>query len=47
MSRKQPSRDPLVLAGSTLALALTAALACIFPARRAASMDPVSAIRTE
>ncbi len=39
--------DPLVLAGATLTLALCAFFASIIPARRAASIDPVRALRTE
>ncbi|MFT4112819.1 ABC transporter permease [Silvibacterium sp.] len=39
--------DPLVLSGSALALGLCALLASILPARRAASIDPVRALRTE
>ncbi len=39
--------DPLVLGGSVLALGLCAFLASIIPAQRAASIDPVKALRTE
>ncbi|GGG92429.1 ABC transporter permease [Silvibacterium dinghuense] len=39
--------DPLVLGGSTLALGLCALVASILPARRAASIDPVRALRME
>jgi ABC-type antimicrobial peptide transport system permease subunit len=39
--------DPLVLGGSVLALGLCAFLASIIPAQRAASINPVKALRTE
>jgi predicted permease len=39
--------DPLALAGATLLLALFALVAGLVPARRAASIDPVSALRVE
>ena len=39
--------DPLVLGGSVVALALCALVACIVPARRAASINPVMALRAE
>jgi ABC-type antimicrobial peptide transport system permease subunit len=39
--------DPLVLGGSVLALGLCALAASIIPARRAASINPVNALRTE
>lgn len=39
--------DPLVLGGSVLALGLCALVASIIPARRAASINPVNALRTE
>ncbi|MBO0797978.1 MAG: FtsX-like permease family protein [Blastocatellia bacterium] len=39
--------DVFVLAGSILTLILAAALAGLIPARRAASIDPVQALRTE
>jgi predicted permease len=41
------SWDPLVLSGSILALGLCALIASILPAQRAASIDPVKALRTE
>jgi predicted permease len=41
------SRDPLTLLAAALLLALVAALACLFPAWRAASIDPMRALRTE
>jgi predicted permease len=40
-------RDPLTLASVATALLVTAAVAGFFPARRAATIDPVRAIRTE
>ncbi len=39
--------DPLVLGGSILSLAFCALLASIIPARRAASINPVTALRVE
>jgi ABC-type antimicrobial peptide transport system permease subunit len=39
--------DPLVLGGSVAALAICALLASIVPARRAASINPVIALRVE
>jgi predicted permease len=39
--------DPLVLAASILTLAVCAFIASIIPAQRAASIDPVKALRTE
>jgi len=41
------AHDPAVLAGSVLVLILTAALAAWAPARRAARVDPVEALRAE
>ena len=43
----ESSRDPLILSGVTLLLVLAAALACFVPARRAASVDPMEALRYE
>jgi predicted permease len=39
--------DPVALAGSILVLSLCAAIAAFIPARRAASVDPMRALRTE
>lgn len=39
--------DPLVLSGAALLLALAALIAAIIPARRAASVGPMQALRTE
>lgn len=41
------SRDPLTLLASALILLLVAAIACFVPAWRAASIDPMQALRTE
>jgi putative ABC transport system permease protein len=42
-----PETDPLALAGAVLLLCAAALLACLLPARRAARLDPVSALRHE
>jgi ABC-type antimicrobial peptide transport system permease subunit len=39
--------DPFVLAGAVAVLAAAAVLAAIIPARRAASIDPIRALRIE
>ena len=41
----ESSRDPLILSGVTAILVAVAALACVAPARRAASIDPMEAVR--
>ena len=42
-----PVRDPWVLGGSVLALAVVASGASLLPAMRAARIDPIAAIRCE
>ena len=41
----ESSRDPLIIAGVTAVLLGVSALACVAPARRAASIDPMEAVR--
>jgi predicted permease len=43
----ESSRDPLILTAATVLLVATAALACLIPARRAAAVDPMEALRYE
>ena len=43
----ETSRDPLILGGVTVLLLAVAAAACLAPARRAASIDPMQAVRLE
>jgi predicted permease len=43
----ESSRDPLIVAGVTALLVSMAALACLAPARRAAAIDPMDAVRHE
>ena len=43
----ESSRDPLILVGVTLVLIAAAASASVVPARRAASVDPMAALRYE
>lgn len=43
----ETSRDPLILGGVTVLLLLVAVLACLGPAGRAASIDPMAAVRLE
>jgi ABC-type antimicrobial peptide transport system permease subunit len=39
--------DPLIYAGAVAALAVTGVIACALPARQAARIDPVTALRAE
>jgi len=41
------SRDPLVLIAVAAILVVIALFACLWPARRAATLDPMKALRTE
>jgi len=41
------AHNPALLGGATILLAATALVACLLPARRAAMVDPVQALRTE
>jgi len=44
---QEPSGDPLVLVAVMLLLSAAAAAACLFPARRALAIDPMTALRYE
>ncbi|HLX45691.1 MAG TPA: ABC transporter permease [Bryobacteraceae bacterium] len=41
------SRDPVILVAGTLVLTLVAGMACALPARHAAGIDPMTALRSE
>jgi ABC-type antimicrobial peptide transport system permease subunit len=43
----ESSRDPRLLGGVTILLLAVAGVACLLPARRAASIDPMEAVRHE
>jgi ABC-type lipoprotein release transport system permease subunit len=43
----ETSHDPLIMFGVTLLLVGASTLACVLPARRAASVDPMEALRYE
>ena len=43
----RPRHDPLTLLASALLLLLVAVAACVVPAWRAATIDPMRALRTE
>jgi ABC-type antimicrobial peptide transport system permease subunit len=43
----ESSRDPIVLVGVTSLLLAVAVIACVAPTRRAASIDPMEALRLE
>jgi putative ABC transport system permease protein len=43
----ETARDPLILGGVTLLLLAVAAIACLPPARRAAAIDPMHALRID
>jgi ABC-type lipoprotein release transport system permease subunit len=41
------SRDPLILIGVVVLLSIISGIACLVPARRASSIDPIQALRYE
>jgi ABC-type antimicrobial peptide transport system permease subunit len=41
------ARDPIILAQAALVLLVSAVLAAVVPARRAASIDPARALRSD
>ncbi|MGH9204778.1 MAG: FtsX-like permease family protein, partial [Vicinamibacterales bacterium] len=41
------ARDPVTLVSIVVLLAVVAVAACVFPARRAARLDPLAALREE
>jgi ABC-type antimicrobial peptide transport system permease subunit len=43
----ESSRDPFIIGGVTVVLLVVSAVACLTPARRAASIDPMEAVRHE
>jgi ABC-type lipoprotein release transport system permease subunit len=43
----ETAQDPLILVGVVLLLVLSSAMACLVPARRAASVAPMEALRYE
>jgi ABC-type antimicrobial peptide transport system permease subunit len=43
----ESARDPMILGGVTAVMVGVAALACVAPVRRAASIDPMEAVRYE
>jgi putative ABC transport system permease protein len=47
LATQQTSSDPRILAAVVLVLALAATAACLLPARRASSIDPMTALRFE